>query len=211
MSKTVIQYSYIIMICIFQKEIFLRNSHYQLFTGEESRIPFIFDDFQFCRSRVIGLDMMENRTCILCRMITWVVFLRMFWNFISSLPVKREVSLSFLVGTISNVFVITLWALLTVILVLCLFVCFCCGSLNVPVSGLTALHRIKYYLNIFQKHLYIDKILYITTVAHGEVYSIQQYVIKFVSDFRQVGGLLPFPPPIKLIATILLKYCWRWR
>jgi hypothetical protein len=31
-----------------------------------------------------------------CRMITWVVFLRMFWNFISSLPVKRGGSLSFL-------------------------------------------------------------------------------------------------------------------
>ena len=24
-------------------------------------IPFIFDDFHFCRSRVIGLDMTENR------------------------------------------------------------------------------------------------------------------------------------------------------
>jgi hypothetical protein len=40
---------------------------------------------------------------ILCRTITWVVFLRMFWNFISSLPVKRGGSLSFLIGTISNV------------------------------------------------------------------------------------------------------------
>jgi hypothetical protein len=39
------------------------------------------------------------------RMITWVVFLRMFWNFISSLPVKRGGSLSFLIGTISNVLV----------------------------------------------------------------------------------------------------------
>jgi len=26
--------------------------------------------------------------------------------------------------------------------------------------------------------------------AHGEVYSIQHYVIKFVSDVQQVGGLL---------------------
>ena len=42
---------------------------------------------------------------ILCRMITWVVFLRMFWNFISSLPVKRGGSLSLLVGIISNVLV----------------------------------------------------------------------------------------------------------
>jgi len=32
----------------------------------------------------------------------------------------------------------------------------------------------------------------------GEVYSIKQYVIKFVSDLRQVGGFLRFPPPIKL-------------
>ena len=38
-------------------------------------------------------------------MITWVVFLRMFWNFISSLPVKKGGSLSFLVGTIRNVLV----------------------------------------------------------------------------------------------------------
>jgi hypothetical protein len=26
--------------------------------------------------------------------------------------------------------------------------------------------------------------------VHGEVYSIQHYVIKFVSDLRQVGGFL---------------------
>jgi hypothetical protein len=78
---------------------------YQQLTGEERRIPFIFDDFHFCRSRVIGLDMTENRIFTLCRMITWVVFLRMFWNFISSLPVKRGGCLSFLVGTISNVLV----------------------------------------------------------------------------------------------------------
>jgi hypothetical protein len=50
--------------------------------------------------------------------------------------------------------------------------------------------------------------------VHGEVYSIQHYVIKLVSDLRQVGGflrVLRFPPPIKLTATILLKYCWKWR
>jgi len=41
--------------------------------------------------------------------------------------------------------------------------------------------------------------------AHGEVYSIQLYVIKFVSDLRQVGGflrVLQFPPQIKLSTTI---------
>jgi hypothetical protein len=41
--------------------------------------------------------------------------------------------------------------------------------------------------------------------AHGEVYSIQHFVIKFASDLRQVGGflwVLRIPPPIKLVATI---------
>ena len=78
---------------------------YQQLTGDERRIPFIFDDFHFCHSRVIGLDVTENRIFTLCRMITWVLFLRMFWNFISSLPVKRGGLLSFLVRTISNVLV----------------------------------------------------------------------------------------------------------
>ena len=39
----------------------------------------------------------------------------------------------------------------------------------------------------------------------GEVYSIQHYVIKFVSDLRQVKGflwVLWFPPPIKLTVMI---------
>ena len=41
--------------------------------------------------------------------------------------------------------------------------------------------------------------------AHGEVYLIPHYLIKFVSDLRQVGGflrVLQFSPPIKLTATI---------
>ena len=41
--------------------------------------------------------------------------------------------------------------------------------------------------------------------AHGEVYSIQHYVIKFVSDLRQVGRflwVLWFVLPTKLTATI---------
>jgi hypothetical protein len=78
---------------------------YQQLTGEERMVPFIFDHFHLCRSRVIEHDMTGNRMFTLCRMITWVVFLRMLWNFISSLPVKRGGSLSFLVGTISNVLV----------------------------------------------------------------------------------------------------------
>jgi hypothetical protein len=41
--------------------------------------------------------------------------------------------------------------------------------------------------------------------AHGEVYSIQHYVIMFVSDLRHVGGFLRvlwFTLPIKLTAKI---------
>jgi hypothetical protein len=40
--------------------------------------------------------------------------------------------------------------------------------------------------------------------AHGEVYSMQHYVIKIVSYVRQVDGFLRFPPS-------KLKYCWKWR
>jgi len=40
--------------------------------------------------------------------------------------------------------------------------------------------------------------------THGEVYSIQLYVIKFVSELRQIGDFLwglRYPPLIKLPAT----------
>jgi hypothetical protein len=42
-------------------------------------------------------------------------------------------------------------------------------------------------------------------LAHGEVYSIQHYLIKFVINLWQVGGflrVLQFPPPIKLTTAI---------
>jgi hypothetical protein len=44
-----------------------------------------------------------------------------------------------------------------------------------------------------------------SSLAHGEVYLIQHYVIKFVSDLRQVSGfllVLRFPLSIKLTTTI---------
>ena len=51
-----------------------------------------------------------------------------------------------------------------------------------------------------------------SNTGHGEVYSIQHYLIKFVNDLRQVSGFLQvrqFPPPINVtaidIAEILLK------
>ena len=59
--------------------------------------------------------------------------------------------------------------------------------------------------------VYNSLLMWITTKgvssnpAHGQLYSIQHYVIQFVSDLRQVGGflwVLRLPPPIKLSATI---------
>ena len=51
-----------------------------------------------------------------------------------------------------------------------------------------------------------------SNLVHGKVYSIQHYVIKFVSDLQQVSGfpvVLRFPPPIKTerqdITVMLLK------
>jgi hypothetical protein len=44
-----------------------------------------------------------------------------------------------------------------------------------------------------------------SNIAHGAVYLIQHYVIKFVYDLQQVGGfllVLRFSQPIKLTATI---------
>ena len=38
--------------------------------------------------------------------------------------------------------------------------------------------------------------------AHGEVHSIKNYVLMFVSDLRQVGGFLRFLPSITMTATI---------
>ena len=46
--------------------------------------------------------------------------------------------------------------------------------------------------------------------VRANVYAMHHYVIKFVSDLRQVAdflGVLLFPPPIKLTATMELTYC----
>jgi hypothetical protein len=45
-----------------------------------------------------------------------------------------------------------------------------------------------------------------SSLADGEVYSIQHYVVNYVSNLRQVGGFLlvfRFPPPIKLKEKML--------
>ena len=41
-----------------------------------------------------------------------------------------------------------------------------------------------------------------SNTGHGEVYSIQHYLIKFVGDLLQVCGFLQFPPPIKVTAML---------
>ena len=78
-------------------------------------------------------------------------------------------------------------------------------------------HRLQIYIPIFireannsQTHFYgyyymFILYLFLNKPAHGGVYSIQNYVIQFVSDMRHVYGflrVLQFPPPIKLPAAI---------
>ena len=46
---------------------------------------------------------------------------------------------------------------------------------------------------------------HVTAFHPMNIFKLNHYVIKFVSDWRQVGGFLPvlrFPPPIKMTATI---------
>ena len=60
-------------------------------------------------------------------------------------------------------------------------------------------------LQLSMQSVHITTKIVSSNPAHGEVYSIQHYVIMFVSDLRQFGGFLrvfPFPAPIKLTATI---------
>ena len=70
------------------------------------------------------------------------------------------------------------------------------------------------FINVLNVYYSMTKSVPITTnvvssnPAQGEVYSIQHYVIKFVRDLRQVGGVLRvfrIPPPIKLTATIYIS------
>ena len=66
---------------------------------------------------------------------------------------------------------------------------------------------IVWYLDL---QLHVQSVSITTNVvssnpAHDEVYTMQHYVIKFVSDLRQVSDffhVLRFPAPIKLTTTI---------
>jgi hypothetical protein len=47
-----------------------------------------------------------------------------------------------------------------------------------------------------------------SNLDQDEMYSLQHYAIKFVSDLQHVGGFIPVirsPPPIKLTVLITLK------
>jgi hypothetical protein len=70
-------------------------------------------------------------------------------------------------------------------------ICFTIGQLT-----------LQEYISTIFSHIFAVSFM---NTAHGEVSSIQHYVIKFVSALRQVGGFLMvfwLPPPIKLTATI---------
>jgi hypothetical protein len=72
------------------------------------------------------------------------------------------------------------------------------------ILSLTQLYRYTPEIFLFSTATFKYIVVSLTPI-HGEVYSIKHYVIKFVSDLRQVGGfiwILWFPPPIKLTATI---------
>ena len=85
----------------------------------------------------------------------------------------------------------------------------------VPVIMDTSHHHIRGSRDLIYNYLTLQSVPITTKVvssnpAHGEVQSIQHYVIKFVSDLRQVFGfsqVFRFPPAIKLIAMIQLKNC----
>ena len=69
---------------------------------------------------------------------------------------------------------------------------------NHMVVGFTTTYAIHAY------HMFTTNFVSLNP-TRGEVYSVQQYVIKFVSDLQQIRGfllVLLLPPPLKLTATI---------
>jgi len=64
--------------------------------------------------------------------------------------------------------------------------------------------KLKLYLAKMESVSITTKVVSSNSV-HGKLYSIQHYVIKFISDLRQIccfRRVLWFPPKIKLTATI---------
>ena len=84
-----------------------------------------------------------------------------------------------------------------------------CQYLHLVLTQCTSLviYRLRcrpvFYVSLLS--VLITSIVVSSNPTHDEVYSIQHYVIKFVSDLWKVGGflrVLRFPPPIKLTATM---------
>ena len=85
---------------------------------------------------------------------------------------------------------------------------------KLPTKAGTVVVVIVWYLDL---HLHVQSVPITTKFVssnpiHGEVYLIQHYVIKFVSDLRQVGGFSPSTPVFftnktdrHIITEILLK------
>jgi hypothetical protein len=75
------------------------------------------------------------------------------------------------------------------------------GELLIQVTAWTGLT-----VHLFTQYISIQNAKVVSwNPIHGEVYSIQHYVIKFVSDLQQVVGFLrvfQFPPSKKLTTTI---------
>jgi hypothetical protein len=69
----------------------------------------------------------------------------------------------------------------------------------------------QFYWWSLDLQLPIQSVLITTKVVslnptHGMVYSIQHYMIKFISDFRQVSGFLPSHDTYKLYQIMLYQF-----
>jgi hypothetical protein len=116
----------------------------------------------------------------------------------------RVVALSFFVFLISYFGILLNWLMFynSFLLPLSLM------NLHLVIDTLFSLIYFLYWHQMQSVHITTNVVS--SNPVYGEVYSTQHYVIKFVSDLRQVSGflrVLQFPPPIKLTAMIWLKYC----
>jgi hypothetical protein len=111
---------------------------------------------------------------------------------------------------------IVLWTQCCIVLNIVLWAQYCILCIDVQLKSLTVNVNFIVWLTLtsVQHHSFFSCFYLMTKnvplrcefeFRSDEVYSIQQYVIKFVSDLQQVGGflrVLRFPPPIKLTATM---------
>ena len=78
-------------------------------------------------------------------------------------------------------------------------------TLVITILSLGKSSSMCYYITVIDfLHIFFTNVVS-SNNSHGEVYSIQDYLMQFVSDLQHVGGftrVLQFPPPIKLIAMI---------